>query len=847
MAEEKVVVTGTTKTDPAEMSARQKWQASMASHLQEQTAGQSEFTDAMKNMVGGFKTDEALAQQTKMSGLLTTVQSNTFKTANLLEGYIDFMKDAERKRLEAAMEAARLKKDDKGKGGPGIEKSKEMEGMGLGGLAAGLAGALGAGILAFKEKWGNMFSLFSNDLDEMGKPKATFFSKIKKFLGFGDEAKDIKNLGKAKVGFFAKLGSWLGFKTSLPKDLSKSKTNFIDDIAKFFRFEKDAPGKLLKNQKKFMASHAAMLNWAKGTDKMSDASKSKFFKTQANMLKWLDKAEGLSDAKKASFLKKQSKMLEWVAKNTKGIDTSKIKFIKGQSKMLEWASENMDASKSQKLKFLKKHADILDIGDDVMDKSKIAKGSFFEKQLKMLGLSPDDVDGVRLKKEGMFSKLKSKIFNIGDDVAESISKTKTSFTGKMTKFLTFSAIDEGSKLGKVKTGFLTSMDDMLGTLLKITKGFFKLVNVLSFNALGFLDAEALKHPIETFKKFKASIGAAFGKEGAFGKISNTFKAIMAPFETWMKPIKGILKYVKIIGKLIGKIFIPIGFLFAAFDVISNVMKGYEEGGITGAIGAGIESIFDDVLFIIPNLLGEAVAWLLKKFGFKNAVKFIDENLRDSDGNFSLFTGIKNLFSSLMDAVQEIWTKVMNFMSIDNILTMMGASLYKSKVLGSDKMADMLLSEKYEKRAKLRANDEEAYQKLVESENKQADLKEGRRNAGTQNLQTNDNSQQTVVNNINTKLPSPDAGAKHDTMAKKKFPRSSDIRLKENIQLIEEGKDGNPNIYSFNYKEDKNTKWKGVMAQELIGTELSDAVITDAKGFYMVDYTRLGFPMIEIKE
>ena len=115
MAEEKVVVTGTTKTDPAEMSARQKWQASMASHLQEQTAGQSEFTDAMKNMVGGFKTDEALAQQTKMSGLLTTVQSNTFKTANLLEGYIDFMKDAERKRLEAAMEAARLKKDDKGK------------------------------------------------------------------------------------------------------------------------------------------------------------------------------------------------------------------------------------------------------------------------------------------------------------------------------------------------------------------------------------------------------------------------------------------------------------------------------------------------------------------------------------------------------------------------------------------------------------------------------------------------------------------------------------------------------------------------------------------------------------
>ena len=761
MAEE-VVVTGTTKTDPAEMSSRQKWQASMASHLQEQTVGQANFADTMKNMMGDFKTDEALAQQTKMSGLLTSVKTASFKTANLLEGYIDFMKDAERKRLEAAMEAARLK-DKKDKDKPLTVESKGDEGFGLGGLGAGLAAALGAGILAFKEKWGNMFSLFSNDLDEMGKPKASFFSRMKKFFGFGDDAKDIKNLGKAKVGFFAKLGSWLGFKGL--KEPTKAKTSFVDDIAKFLKFGDDTPTKMLKNQKKFMASHAALLNWAKGTEKMSDAAKSKFFKTQSNMLKWLDKAEGLSAAKKASFLKKQSKMLEWVAKNTKGIDASKIKFIKGQSKMLEWASENMDASKSQKLKFFKKHADILDIGDDVMDKSKIAKGSFLEKQLKMLGLSPDDVDGVKLKKESMFSKLKTKVFHIGDDIVKGVSNLKNSFSTKMTKFLTFPAIDEGSSLGKFKKLFFTSMDNMLGTLLKITKGFFKLVNVLSFNALGFLDAEALKHPIETFKKFKASIGAAFGKEGAFGKIANTFKAIIAPVEPWMKPIKRILKAVKVIGKLIGKIFIPIGFLFAAFDVISNVMKGYEEGGITGAIGAGIESIFDDVLFIIPNLLGEAVAWLLKKFGFKNAVKFIDENLRDSDGNFSLFTGIKNLFSQLMDAVSEIWAKVSKFLSLDNILTMIGAKLYKSNMPGSDSMADALLSEKYEKRAKLRAKSEESYQALVDKETGNAILKENRNRPQQGNAQMNDNSQQ-IINQTYHTTEIPSAGAKKDSYSKK---------------------------------------------------------------------------------
>ena len=75
---------------------------------------------------------------------------------------------------------------------------------------------------------------------------------------------------------------------------------------------------------------------------------------------------------------------------------------------------------------------------------------------------------------------------------------------------------------------------------------------------------------------------------------------------------------------------------------------------------------------------------------------------------------------------------------------------------------------------------------------------------------------------------------------------SDIRLKENIELLAEGKGGDPNIYSFNYKWDKNTKWKGVMAQELIGTKHSDAVI-NTEGFYMVDYAKLGFPMIKIQD
>lgn len=71
---------------------------------------------------------------------------------------------------------------------------------------------------------------------------------------------------------------------------------------------------------------------------------------------------------------------------------------------------------------------------------------------------------------------------------------------------------------------------------------------------------------------------------------------------------------------------------------------------------------------------------------------------------------------------------------------------------------------------------------------------------------------------------------------------SDIRLKENIELLEEGKDGEPNIYSFSYKWQPNHKWSGVMAQELLGTKHSDSVRTNSDGYYMVDYNKLGIQM-----
>ena len=72
---------------------------------------------------------------------------------------------------------------------------------------------------------------------------------------------------------------------------------------------------------------------------------------------------------------------------------------------------------------------------------------------------------------------------------------------------------------------------------------------------------------------------------------------------------------------------------------------------------------------------------------------------------------------------------------------------------------------------------------------------------------------------------------------------SDQRLKENIILI--GEQEGLNIYSFTYRWDNKTVYKGVMAQELVDTKYASALGTDKDGFYYVDYSQLPITFEEV--
>ena len=75
---------------------------------------------------------------------------------------------------------------------------------------------------------------------------------------------------------------------------------------------------------------------------------------------------------------------------------------------------------------------------------------------------------------------------------------------------------------------------------------------------------------------------------------------------------------------------------------------------------------------------------------------------------------------------------------------------------------------------------------------------------------------------------------------KNTPRS-DRRLKTNIEMIGHSPSNIP-IYIFNYKTDLNTKYKGVMAQDLLEMGITEPVVMGDDGFYGVDYSKIDVDM-----
>jgi len=137
-------------------------------------------------------------------------------------------------------------------------------------------------------------------------------------------------------------------------------------------------------------------------------------------------------------------------------------------------------------------------------------------------------------------------------------------------------------------------------------------------------------------------------------VVNFFKSIINAAKTsasFMTGFKPVMKFFATIGKTLGKFFLPVTFLMAAFDAVTGFMDGYDEGGILGGIEGAVTKVFNGLVSAPLDLLKSAVSWILGKLGFEEAESTLD--------SFSFKDFFTKIFGAIFDGIDGAVTFIKN--------------------------------------------------------------------------------------------------------------------------------------------------------------------------------------------
>jgi len=239
----------------------------------------------------------------------------------------------------------------------------------------------------------------------------------------------------------------------------------------------------------------------------------------------------------------------------------------------------------------------------------------------------------------------SKFVTVVDDFVKGIQSTiKTKFAGfgfslKNSKF--FTKIDD--LIFPIKT-FATNLSTKFTTI--ATKGDDV---IKTFGNVGNKLASAARVTGGIVKRFTILDTITDTVRGFINPIKGAFTAIKTGSDTlkpFMQGFKPVMDFAKGIGKVLGKIFLPITILMSAFDFVTGFMDGYDEGGVLGGLEGGISKLFVGLIGMPLDLLKSGVGYILGFFGFDKAKEKLDE--------FSFSDLIRNLVSSIFDGLTGVF-------------------------------------------------------------------------------------------------------------------------------------------------------------------------------------------------
>ena len=120
--------------------------------------------------------------------------------------------------------------------------------------------------------------------------------------------------------------------------------------------------------------------------------------------------------------------------------------------------------------------------------------------------------------------------------------------------------------------------------------------------------------------------------------------------------KGLFNIIKFLAPIAKKLFLPLTIFMAVWDTIQGAMDGFEEEGIIGALKGGMSGLFNSLVGGLMDLVKDGVSWILTKFGFDNAAKFLDSfSFQDLYKDFLdlMFSIPGRLYDAILSALKSI--------------------------------------------------------------------------------------------------------------------------------------------------------------------------------------------------
>jgi hypothetical protein len=166
-------------------------------------------------------------------------------------------------------------------------------------------------------------------------------------------------------------------------------------------------------------------------------------------------------------------------------------------------------------------------------------------------------------------------------------------------------------------------------------------------------AKALKNVGDRIRGI-TTIFASAGKE-LRDLISGPLKRVTKTFNTIRGYLKGFATTIGNVARVVGRLFAPVVVIMTIWDTVKGFIEGLEKEGIIGGIKGAITGFFNSLIFGPLDMIKDAVAWILDKFGFKNAAEVLK-----SFSFTKVFTDIINGIFGFVTSVVNWFKKQLGF-------------------------------------------------------------------------------------------------------------------------------------------------------------------------------------------